>query len=626
NTDLGFFAANNWWNYNVSSFVDNVRLRKCTGAEREPFVDFGLADVTISNISSRYRSRYANFPNQILVNVTNKGTADARNFLVALYARDNDNDNDNVSGVSEPQEIANKTITVPHKSSRIVEFIWTPPKEGNYTLIVKADEKNIVDELNETNNIMSWDVCVNALKYWGFAFMKNVSLKPFFAIKNATVLLTLDPSIFDYAKVNPDGSDLRIKNDKGEDLPYWIEEWNTSGISRIWFKTDSNSGVVHLCYGNCTVNHRNETIIASFFEDWESQARSAELYRELSMNVSNAFFCADARADSVSYIIDVNVSGKIYHLWYNLSNQLPEDTDDTLYFAFYPKPEGHVWHIHRNLREDLRSKGIEVPEFFNITRIALRVRSTGYFAIFGMNHPVVCANIGKPELNVSVKNATFYANATSDMRVLVENTGEADANVTVRMTIYDEDVSVVVFDDVRGGEVPHRSSRTFSFRWTPPHAGSYSLSVSLFQLQNESKRISKRIHVNPDLKWQYNTTVKINVRGDDLSDVAVPIELSPDVYNRSLEDGSDIRVFRGEEEVPFWVAWFSPNGSVLFTNVSVPCTLHVFYGCSACADVLSPSNASTVASFYEDWSNYIEYGEHTHFYGWSNPRLRSADG
>ncbi|MCU4139804.1 MAG: putative conserved protein MJ1470 [Methanophagales archaeon] len=477
NTDLGFFAANNWWNYNVSILVDNVRLRKC--AEREPFVDFGLADITISNISSRYRFCYANFPNQILVNVTNEGTADARNFTVALYVRDNDN----VSGVSEPQEIANETITVPHKSSRIVEFIWNPPKEGNYTLIVKADERNIVDELNETNNNMSWDVCVNSLKYWGFAFMKNVSLKP--AIKNATVLLTLDPSIFDYAKVNPDGSDLRIKNDKGEDLPYWIEEWNTSGISRIWFKTDSNSSVVHLCYGNCTVNRRNETIIASFFEDWESPsldkwlgnppldwwedlrlhrsrcrdepiegnyslklsasgAESAELYRELSMNVSNAFFCADARADSVSYmlgeslsyIIDVNVSGKIYHLWYSLSNHLPEDTDDTLYFAFYPKPEGHVWHIHRNLREDLRSKGIEVPEFFNITRIALRVeckssryseKSTGYFdniAIFGMNHSVICANIGEPELNVSVENATFYANATSDMRVLVENRGE----------------------------------------------------------------------------------------------------------------------------------------------------------------------------------------------------------
>ena len=143
---------------------------------------------------------------------------------------------------------------------------------------------------------------------------------------------------------------MRIKNDKGDDLPYWVEEWNTSGISRIWFKTDSNSSVVHLCYGNCTVNRRNETIIASFFEDWESPGldkwlawpsfihrsrcrdepiegnyslklsasggESAELYRELSMNVSNAFFCADARDESVSYmlgeslsyIVDVNLS------------------------------------------------------------------------------------------------------------------------------------------------------------------------------------------------------------------------------------------------------------------------------------------------------------------------------
>ncbi|MCW7069622.1 MAG: DUF2341 domain-containing protein, partial [Methanophagales archaeon] len=86
NTDLGFFAANNWWNYNVSSFVDNVRLRKCAGAEREPFVDFGLAELASTNITPRFRNLYAVFPNQIYVNVTNNGTADARNLLVYLNA------------------------------------------------------------------------------------------------------------------------------------------------------------------------------------------------------------------------------------------------------------------------------------------------------------------------------------------------------------------------------------------------------------------------------------------------------------------------------------------------------------------------------------------------------------
>ena len=119
----------------MSILVDNVRLRKY--AEREPFVDFGLADITISNISSRYLFCYANFPNQILVNVTNEGTADARNFTVALYVRDN------VSGVSEPQEIANETITVPHKSSRIVEFIWNPPKAVSYTHLTLPTNREV---------------------------------------------------------------------------------------------------------------------------------------------------------------------------------------------------------------------------------------------------------------------------------------------------------------------------------------------------------------------------------------------------------------------------------------------------------------------------------------------------
>ena len=66
------------------------------------------------------------------------------------------------------------------------------------------------------------------------------------------VEVVLTTENFDYAKCEPDGSDIRFG--AGNDaLPYWIEDWNYGGVSRIWINvstiTEGFNVRLHIYYG-----------------------------------------------------------------------------------------------------------------------------------------------------------------------------------------------------------------------------------------------------------------------------------------------------------------------------------------------------------------------------------------
>lgn len=83
---------------------------------------------------------------------------------------------------------------------------------------------------------------------------------------------------FDYTKAKTDGSDIRFATASGklagDGLPYWIEQWNENGVSRIWvnvpmLKAHSIS-TIQLYYGNAdaqAVSNGNTTFL--FFDDFE---------------------------------------------------------------------------------------------------------------------------------------------------------------------------------------------------------------------------------------------------------------------------------------------------------------------------------------------------------------------
>lgn len=62
------------------------------------------------------------------------------------------------------------------------------------------------------------------------------------------------PSNFSYNHAKADGSDLRFVNTSGQELTFFLDKWNPSGTSYVWFKTavlpNSENEYVWMYYGN----------------------------------------------------------------------------------------------------------------------------------------------------------------------------------------------------------------------------------------------------------------------------------------------------------------------------------------------------------------------------------------
>jgi len=96
-------------------------------------------------------------------------------------------------------------------------------------------------------------------------------------LRDAVILIELNGDNFDYSKAKEDGSDIRFstKANKlaGSGLSYWIEQWNTNGISRIWVKipklAKNKTMAISMIYGNATANAvTNGEATFLFFDDF----------------------------------------------------------------------------------------------------------------------------------------------------------------------------------------------------------------------------------------------------------------------------------------------------------------------------------------------------------------------
>ena len=74
--------------------------------------------------------------------------------------------------------------------------------------------------------------------------------------------------------VNPNGSDIRVFNDSGAQIYFWIEEWNyTNQKAVIWVNLTTGSKELNIAYGNpCATesNYNNATKVFEFFDDLET--------------------------------------------------------------------------------------------------------------------------------------------------------------------------------------------------------------------------------------------------------------------------------------------------------------------------------------------------------------------
>ena len=194
---------------------------------------------------------------------------------------------------SPENPVVNQTITFDASSSydpdgMIVKYEWdfgdgskaegkvithSYKKPGAYTvtLTVTDDEgarnstSRIVPVSEETFDPTKW-------KYHDEIKIKENSGK---TLKDYQVLIKLNSTNFDFSKAKKDGSDIRFVNDEGNELPYWIEEWDyTNKTGLIWVKVPyipaNGETKIKMYYGNpYAESMSNGEAVFEFFDDFE---------------------------------------------------------------------------------------------------------------------------------------------------------------------------------------------------------------------------------------------------------------------------------------------------------------------------------------------------------------------
>ncbi len=111
--------------------------------------------------------------------------------------------------------------------------------------------------------------------WWNSSFRKcrNITVNPMNDYQHRLVLNTTS---FNYSLSNDDGSDVRIVNSScaggGQEMPYWIEEWNETSESVVWFRGDNSSTQVYSVYYNYTDAEpkSNGTEVFELFDDFSA--------------------------------------------------------------------------------------------------------------------------------------------------------------------------------------------------------------------------------------------------------------------------------------------------------------------------------------------------------------------
>ena len=166
------------------------------------------------------------------------------------------------SDISSPLTLANGEKVYPHPlvalaSGLEVADLQIPERERK----AKIDLGKWQDDWHDKNgNAYSYRIPV--------AVSSEVELTDY------QLAITLDSVNFNYHHVQPDGKDLRVVVERDRelfDVPYWIEEWNPEGLSKLWARIPSIKGKVeiYLYYGNSDVDARTSgENVFEFFDNF----------------------------------------------------------------------------------------------------------------------------------------------------------------------------------------------------------------------------------------------------------------------------------------------------------------------------------------------------------------------
>ncbi len=143
-------------------------------------------------------------------------------------------------------------------------------------------------------------------------FKRLIMITPSTPEENYQIQLELDIVNFNYTNANSGGSDLRFYDKNCQKLAFWIEEWNSNGISIVWVNIKTaGTELIYMYHGNPTANSESNGV--NTFPSFNDFSSDPSIEGDVFPDPSN--FQYDAQLKRVNYKNQRTGSGGIQN-WY----------------------------------------------------------------------------------------------------------------------------------------------------------------------------------------------------------------------------------------------------------------------------------------------------------------------
>ncbi len=185
-----------------------------------------------------------------------------------------------------------------------------------HNVAVKADSLSNIEPIKQVEGSTPYLTSEN-LAQWKYYRPVIVKEKSGQTLEDFQVLINLTSANFDFSQAQPDGSDIRIVDEYGDFLPYWIEEWNaTAKKALIWTvvpEIPANGEVrLKIYYGNPNAVSRSDgDKVFEFFDDFNGNSLNTSKWTVSINNNGGTYEVAGGKLKLIRTKLDYNTWLKV---------------------------------------------------------------------------------------------------------------------------------------------------------------------------------------------------------------------------------------------------------------------------------------------------------------------------
>ncbi len=543
----------------------------------------------------------------------------------------------NISGSSSGTGYTELLDTGSHLNRGRIKLSLTTDAENYqiiYTLTPKSDfvkvsvgvsgestslVQNPTEEYYET--YMNTTIKSGSLKleegWWNYSFEKCRDITVSSATDDYQYRVIFNTTNFNYSYTNDTGSDIRIVNsscgEKGYEMHHWIETWNESGDSIVWFRGDNSSTTTYSIYYNYTdaESKSNGTEVFELFDDFNDGVVDTSMWNVNGSPIESGGIIITNDGNYVS-----SKNSYLYHAYggrFNLTGNNYAFNNQGIGFngsGGYAIISAHFTPSRVVMCTKRGIYGTGGPEIANqneYQKFDMRWKSNSFAGyVDGEHEYTITQSVPNTNLEMVIRGGSDSGNTSADY-IFVRKYNSPEPTTTTGSEENYEDMKYFS----SGYAISNSTSSNNITKATIWANDTNNMTKSFLDSFNDYSKISDYENVaveNGDLKLNLGKCQNLTI-SSPISDYQYKVIFNTTNFNYSYskDDGSDLRIFNsscnsGGQEMNYWIEDWNESGdsTVWFRSDNSSTTVYsVFYNSLGGAK----SNGTETFLFFDDFTS-----------------------